>query len=243
MSPPLLRISYDADLDFLLALQPGHVVDGRLSDEVEAFASMLDEETDELDEIAWFYRRDADGPLIGFGVNGAFAWDMEAELDATDVPVLWDDPRFDVPTLGLRSATVGEILLAARATIRESTPDVVFFDLAVAAAEDGWWAGAERLWRRCLQCGEMKAHYGLGYTLIELGRPREALGHLATYTEITPHNAWAWVWRGRAAEAAGEFGDATACFRRAIECEALGSFETDARERLDALSSGNGRPS
>jgi hypothetical protein len=29
----------------------------------------------------------------------------------------------------------------------------------------------------------MKAHFGLGYTLVELGRPHEAFGHLSMYTE------------------------------------------------------------
>ncbi len=54
----------------------------------------------------------------------------------------------------------------------------------------------------------MTAHYGLGYTLIELGRPREAFGHLAMYTEICPRNAWAWACRGRAAQRMGETAEA-----------------------------------
>ena len=81
----------------------------------------------------------------------------------------------------------------------------------------------------------MKAHFGLGYTLVELGRPREAFGHLAMYTEICPRNAWAWLWRGRAGEDMGESAEAASCYRRAIACEADGSYETDAEERLAAL--------
>ena len=232
--PQLLRISYDADADFLLALVPGETIDGHLQDETEVFAALVDAESGEVEEIGWLYTRGPDGPPIGFGIDGAFAWDLQPELTDDDVPI-WDDPRYDVPTLALRDATIGEILLAARATLSGSTPDVVFFDLAVEAGQGGRWEEAEAHWRRCLETGEMKAHYGLGYGLVELGRPREALGHLAMYTEICPRNAWAWVWRGRAAEAIGEPADAAACFRRALECEAGGSYETDARERLGAL--------
>jgi tetratricopeptide (TPR) repeat protein len=78
----------------------------------------------------------------------------------------------------------------------------------------------------------MKGHFGLGYTLVELGRPHEAFGHLRVYTEITPRNSWAWLWRGRAAQDMGELAEAAACYRRAIEAEQEGSYETDAEERL-----------
>src|SRR3712207_8978021 len=54
-----------------------------------------------------------------------------------------------------------------------------------------------RMWRACLETGELKAHFGLGYTLVELERPREAFGHLVTYTALTPRNSWAWHWRDR----------------------------------------------
>ncbi|HVL97263.1 MAG TPA: hypothetical protein VM266_15515 [Solirubrobacteraceae bacterium] len=214
---PVLRISYDADLDFLTALVPGQVIDGQLADEVEAL----------VDERAWLYFRGSDGPLIGFGVAEAFAVEPEAPL--------WEGPRFHVPSLALRAACAGEILLAARHAISGSTPDVAFFDSAVAAGTQGDWDGADFHWRCCLECGEMRAHYGLGYTLVELGRPQEALGHLMAYTEICPRNAWAWVWRGRAAHAAGDAAEAAACYRRAIACEQEGSYATDAEELLAEL--------
>jgi len=231
---PVLRVSYDASEDFLLALVFGETIDGHLADEVEPFAQLLDEETGELEDAGWFYRRGPEGPLIGFGVARSSEWDLQGELFNADAP-LWYDPRFDVPTLALRNATVGEIMLAAESSIDGSTADVLWFAQAVNASCDDRWEDAEGLRRRCLESGEMKAHFGLGYTLVELGRPREALGHLAMYTEICPRNGWAWVWRGRAAEAAGEPADAASCFRRALECEALGSHETNAGELLDEL--------
>ena len=82
----------------------------------------------------------------------------------------------------------------------------------------------------------MRAHFGLGYTLCDLGRPAEAFGHLAMYTEICPRNSWAWVWRGRAARDMGELAEARSCFERAIRCEdEFGAAETDARDFLAAL--------
>ena len=87
------------------------------------------------------------------------------------------------------------------------------FDAAIAAKEDdGDLEKAEAMWRGCLEAGEMRAHFGLGYTLCDLGRPAEAFGHLAMYTEICPRNSWAWVWRGRAARDMGELAEARSCF-------------------------------
>lgn len=225
-TPPALRggcktlqISYDQDLDFLWALVPGEVIDGQMDDEIE-----------ELEEEFFLYRRGPDGPVIGFGLDGL------SDFDPDDESPVWDGPRFDAPTLALRDAAPGEIILAARATLRESTPDVVYFDLAVAAkSEEGGLELAEWHWRPCLAAGDMKAHFGLGYTLCDLGRHREGYGHLRMYTEITPRNSWAWMWLGVAAEGMGERAEAASYYRKAIELEELGSYETDAQAALDAL--------
>ena len=185
------------------------------------------------------FHRESGGPLIGFGVRGAFAWDLAGEDPDAAV---WATPRFDVPSLALRSATVGEIVLAAQRTITGSTPDVVEFDLAVQAGTRGDREQAEHHWRACLACGEMTAHYGLGYTLIELGRPREAFGHLAMYTEICPRNAWAWAFRGRAAHHMGETAEARLAYQAALGYEAAGSTETNAAiwlAELDAETADN----
>jgi tetratricopeptide (TPR) repeat protein len=94
---------------------------------------------------------------------------------------------------------------------------------------------AERLWRLCLEAGGLEAHYGLGYTLLDLERPHDAYRHLRYYTEITPANAWAWCYRGRAAEAIGENDEARNCYERAVELAPAGEDATDAAERLDSL--------
>jgi Flp pilus assembly protein TadD len=80
------------------------------------------------------------------------------------------------------------------------------------------------------------AHFGLGYTLYELGRFPEAYRHLRHYTEIAPCGGWNWCWLGRAAEAIGETGEARNAYERALALEDAGHEETDAAELLDALS-------
>lgn len=134
---------------------------------------------------------------------------------------LFEGPRFDVPVLGLG----------------EPTLDMAYFGLAVAAGGAGELDEALVLWRHCLEAGALEAHYGLGYTLLDLGRPREAYRHLRYYSELTPANPWAWCYRGRAAEALGEIDEARGCYARAIELED-GDLETDADERLDAIGPG-----
>jgi tetratricopeptide (TPR) repeat protein len=214
-----VRISYDSDLDFMWALRFGQAIDGQLRDE-----------TDMPADDFYVYRRGRRGRVIGFGVDELYAFD----LPAPEHPLL-PTLRFDAPTLGLEVATAEQVILAARPMLDGySTPDVVFFDLAVAAGE-GDPAEAEPYWRECLAAGDMKAHFGLGYTLCDLGRHREAYGHLLAYTRVVPRNAWAWTWLGRASEEIGEPLQAVRCYRRAVRLEREGSYETDASERLREL--------
>ena len=139
---PALRISYDARLDFLTALVPGAAVDQPFDEQLmTALAWREDDESDEVHERAWFFHHHPAGPLIGFGVGGAFAWDLAGE--ALDAPV-WATPRFDVPSLALRNATVGEIVLAAQRMLTGPTPDSIEFDLAVEAGMSGDRETAER---------------------------------------------------------------------------------------------------
>jgi Flp pilus assembly protein TadD len=79
------------------------------------------------------------------------------------------------------------------------------------------------------------AHFGLGYTLFDLGRHHEAYRHLRHYTEIAPAGAWNWCWLGRAAEAIGEVAEARAAYERAIALSEEGDYDTDAAELLAAL--------
>lgn len=223
--PILVRVSYDLDLDYLWVLRPGEAIDGQLDDEVE-----------ELSESVVLYRRGPRGRVIGFGVDDLY------DLEGPDLQKQIGPPtlRFDVPTFGLRGVGLLEVWLAARAKLMGmSTPDVVFFDHAIEAEDD--LEQAEIYWRACLECGEMKAHFGLGYTLHAKGDNQEAYGHLRAYTEIVPRNAWAWNWRGRAAERIGERREATRCFRRALRLERVGADPTDAGEWLTRLERRAGR--
>jgi len=199
------------------------VIDGQLPDE-------FDEPADNF----YVFRRGARGPVIGFEFEGLTDF-VPPDPDNPLLPGL----RFDAPTLGLRNATAEAVILAARITLDgHSTPDVVFFDLAVAFGSDGDDESAETFWRQCLAAGDPKGHFGLGYTLCDLGRPQEAYAHLLEYTRAVPRNAWAWTWLGQAAEGIGEVREAERCYRRALRLERRGSFETDADERLANLKRG-----
>ena len=167
-------------------------------------------------------------------VNG-FVAELVTENDAHELDgAAWDGPRFDVPTLALSKATAGEITLAAEAHhAGYPTNDVDVFKLAVQETTDLEHAAA--LWAECLEAGEMKAHFGLGYTLFEQRQHREAYKHLRYYARLCQHNAWAWCWLGKAAQALGERSEAQRAFERAIACEERGGYETDASELLSHL--------
>lgn len=215
-----MRVSYDEQLDLLAALQFGEAIDNHLLDEFE-----------EPVEGFTIFRRGAGGPVIGLAVEHAY----DFELPDLGEPLMAGH-RFDAPTLGVRDGTAEEVLLTARAVLnRVSTPDVVFFDQAVATGSEGDDEEAEEWWRLCLAAGDPRAHFGLGYTLVALGRPREAYGHLLEYTRVVPRNAWAWAWLGHVAAEVGEPDQAVRCYRKAIALEAEGSPETDAGERLAEL--------
>jgi tetratricopeptide (TPR) repeat protein len=157
------------------------------------------------------------------------------DADAAEVAGIWEPPLYDAPVLGLRAASAGEIVLAARALFGgRSSVNRRFFDAATAA--EGEQALAH--WLACLQAGDSMAHFGLGYTLHDLGRHREAYRHLRHYTEIAPELTWGWCWFGRAAASIGETGEARAAFGRAIALEEAGGEVTDARTLLAELGGG-----
>lgn len=213
-----LHLSINTGWDYFSALEYGRVSDGWARD-----CRLGLESCDLLFLLATPF-----GPVVGFEV---FGWkDFELPDDEPDV---WDGPRFDVPRLGLTQVSVGEIVLAARAQFPDApTVDGECFAMALAEPDD------ERAlihWERALDAGDMKAHFGWGCALMNLGRPREAYLHLRRYTELTPVNSWAWHWRAQACEALGEREEAIRCYRRAIDCEDICGYETDADERLTAL--------
>ena len=211
-----LFLSHGPDSNWLVAVEFGAVLDGR-----------ADEEYIPIDEHRAYARRDIDGPVIGFVINRLAGFEPEEH------PELFEGHRFDVPLLGLERASLNEIVLSTRATLGPlPTADVMYFDEAVNAQGTDDAADA---WRACLAAGNLKAHFGLGYTLWELARFHEAYRHLRHYTELAPRNSWAWCWFGKACTSLGEVSEARAALKRALELEAAGSFETDARELLRGL--------
>lgn len=220
---PRLFLSRDVDVDYLSAIEFGSVDDGQAGDAWRV-----------VGEQVGFLLEGPDGRCIGFRVNDFDSFDPEAE----GFEALWSDtPRFDVPQLGLRDASAGEICLAARAFLGDDpTLNRCYFDQAVAAGDR---AAAAEAWRLCLESGDPMAHYGLGYTLHDLGDLRGAYRHLRAYAEITPDNAWAWCWLGRACLGLGEIDEARRALETAVELEEHGGDETDAPELLKELEGHN----
>ena len=223
-----LHLTVDPYWDLLAAIAFGRVDDGL----PPAQCPLLEE-----DERIQFLLDGPDaGPVIGFRVVAPH----EVDVLSLESQEIWSGPRFDVPALGLVAVSVGEILLAVQARYREDEPtaDALYFHTAIGARDDNGkdLLAAERSFRLALEAGDMKGLFGLGYTLVDAGRPREAYDALRRYTELTPFNAWAWSWLGRACVDMGAAGEARRAFERALACEEDGSFETDAREYLKELS-------
>ena len=166
---------------------------------------------------------------VGFVFGGLAEFDFEAPENAA----VWSGPRFDVPAFGIERGTIGLIGATARmvlGTLR--TPDRVLFGAALSAPDP---ARALPLWEECLAEGNELARYALGYTLLELDRPREAHEQLRRYSALVRRNAWAWCYLGQACERLEDWEGAEYAYRQAIEATAGGSFDTDAPELLSAL--------
>lgn len=215
-----LYLNHDADYDWLIALEYGETDDGQPLDNWSVVS----------DNLAYLLDAPITGRCLGFRVNGFSKFDPENP----DLSVIWEGPRFDSPQLGLRDASAGEVAVAARGFFVDgSSINRVFFDEAVASSEDPEDAALN--WHYCLQAGDVMAHYGLGYTLLELDQPREAYRHLRAYTEIVPTNGWGWCYLGQACEAIGELGEARQCYEEAVSLEERSGLETDVPERLRRL--------
>ena len=126
------------------------------------------------------------------------------------------------------------ICLAAKPFLGgRSTVNRGFFDKALAARTKeeaaGWWL-------LCLQAGDAMAHYGLGYTLLDLGRTREAYRHLRSYTgDRAAEPSGRGAIGGGHAEGIGDADDARTSYRRAIALEREGGETTDAAMLLAAM--------
>lgn len=109
--------------------------------------------------------------------------------------------------------------------------DVLMFGFATAHEGEE----AMHAWRHVIEAGDPMGHFGLGYTLLELGDLHGAYKHLRAYTEIAKYSPWAWNYLGRAAEALGDHIEARRHYERAISLEELQGEPTDADERLAGL--------
>src|SRR4051812_39260158 len=206
------------EYDWLVALEFGRVDDSQPPDNWRGVS----------DDFG-FLHEEPGGRVLGFKVIDFSEFDVDDE----EVAEIWEGPRFDVPMLGLRDVPAGEVILGVRAFVGEdSTLNRAYFNTAI---EEGDLEQARRNWRLCLQAGDSMAHFGLGYTLYELGDYPTAYRHLRHYTEIAPHGSWIWLWFGKAAEKMGQRDEAIAAYTRAMELEAEGDAETDAAKRLKPL--------
>jgi len=209
-----LFLSYDEDLDWLTLIEFGQVENAQPHDHWRG-----------VSESFGYILRHPDGPGIGFKILDFSTFDPEDPK----VAEIWEAPRFDVPVLGLIDSTAGEIVLAVRPfLVGQSTINRVYFNATMQTGGEE----AEKLWRYCLQSGDLMAHYSLGYTLYEFERYREAYRHLRAYTELVPADGWAWCWLGKACEAMGELDEARSTCGKAIELDGEG---TDAPELLANL--------
>lgn len=153
---PRLYLNFIAEFDWLIALEFGRGDDGQPPENWRG-----------VSESFGFLHDGPDGPEVGFKIVGFSDFDPED----SEVAEIWERPPFDVPVLGLHGVTAGEIVLAARALFGDqSSINRQFFSAAIEAEGEE----ALGLWLACLQAGDAMAHFGLGYTLYELGRSQEA---------------------------------------------------------------------
>jgi tetratricopeptide (TPR) repeat protein len=186
------------------------------------------------DERIAFLLDEPDGErFVAAAVQQPFEIDL---IDLLDAEELWGEPRFVVPTLGPEQLGLGEILLLVQARYApdEPTNDALHFQAAIEAQDENPQL-AVSMFKLAIEAGDLKGHYGAGYALLKLGLARQAAEHLGIYTRLTPFNAWAWCWLGKAQAELGETAAARASYQRALEAEAAGGFETDAAELLERL--------
>jgi tetratricopeptide (TPR) repeat protein len=220
-SRPRLFVSHDADYDYLTALEFGRVDDGQPPDRWR-----------EVTEVFHFLLDKPGGREVGFRIDEFSAFGLNRD----GVSALRSGPRFDVPQLALRKAGAARIGGAAtRFFAGQNSVNRDFFERATECGANEMPEQALYWWRCCLQAGDPMAHFGIGYTLCDLGRPREGLKHLEHYVRIAPHHPWNWVWLGKCLEALDRIDDARSAYRRAIGLTEGGCDETDAPELLAAL--------
>jgi tetratricopeptide (TPR) repeat protein len=215
-------------MDWLIAIEFGQVIDGKGEAE---YVTVHDNFRYVLDQ--------PDGYLIGFVVDNFSSFDPASLEEIWESEIFERPVIFDVPVLGLECASAGAITTLAAVVFADmSTVDADYFHWAVQVDEPG--DEKVQRWRSCLAAGNLKAHFGLGYSLCEVGRCQDAYTHLRRYTELVPRNSWAWCWLGDACVGCGDLDEARKAYEEALQLERAGSFETNAEERLSALGNGPG---
>lgn len=218
-----LQLTVDRPMDWLIAIEFGQVIDGK-----------CDAQYVTVDDNFRYVLDEPDGYLIGFVIDNFESFDP-ASIEEIWESEIFDVPAFDVPILGLESAAAEAIsTLSAVVFAGISTIDADYFHRAVEVTDQG--EEKVKRWRSCLAAGTLKAHFGLGYSLCEVERFHEAYTRLRRYTELVPRNSWAWCWLGDACVGCGDLDEARQAYDQALRLERVGSFETNAEERLAALS-------
>lgn len=221
--PALLTL--DPWKETLCVQEFGTVWDGQPAEQVRVLV--------EDDRIAFLLDEPNGERFVGATVHEPFEVDVAGLLGVDE---LWVQPRFVVPALGPEALSLGEILLLAQArySCEEPTNDALHFHAAI-DAQGSEPQLALSMFKLAIEAGDLKGHFGAGYTLLELGHGALAAEHLRIYTRLTPFNAWAWCWLGKAQVALGETTAARASFKRALEVEEACGLETDAAELLERL--------
>ena len=151
-----LYLSRDVHYDYLSALEAGRVDDGQGPDRWR-----------ELSESFHFLLDRPGGRVVGFRIDDFSEWLPSDEEERSIVAT----GRFDVPLLALRGAGALRIAReAAKFFEDENSINRDFFDRATECGANDEYEQELFWWRCCLQSGDPMAHFGLGYTLSDLGR-------------------------------------------------------------------------
>jgi tetratricopeptide (TPR) repeat protein len=110
-----------------------------------------------------------------------------------------------------------------RLPIEDTAPPVTgeLYDMAEAAEQVGDWAGAERLYRRCIQAdpNDALSHYNCANALRQQNRPQEAAILFARATALDPQLADGWYNLACLSQDRGDLDAAQRQFERAIACD------------------------
>jgi tetratricopeptide (TPR) repeat protein len=140
-------------------------------------------------------------------------------------------------------AWLAEIDGQLRLPIEEHPPPVTgeLYDLAEAAEQVGDWAGAERLYRRCIQAdpNDALSHYNCANALRHQNRAQEAAILFARATALDPQLADGWYNLACLSQDRGDLDAAQRQFERAIACDPNYS---DALFNLAVLHLDRGKP-